>query len=925
MPANHVEIRNFLGLYLQPNTFQVPDGALEVASNCVISEDNVIKKRRGLFTFHSPTGTLNNLFLYQSTLLALHNDKIRYLDSNGSATTNSGVAVSASTLTGRAAEQSNNLYFTTDNGVLKLTSYSSAVSIAGIPPALDLRGLIVNVTGNWLANNNEVNYRVIFGLKDANNNLLLGAPSDVLTLSNTSGADRSTRLEFSLPDGVSSTDYFYQIYRSAQGTSPTSYDFKLIVQKNLTASEITNRVIYYQDTTADLFRENAEELYTNENSREGEENANERPPLCKDIVLFRNQMFYANCTTRHLFTLNLIAPSTLVSGDYIRVRQNLLPSPSPRKYIFRTGVGNTTTSATCSGTTTITATVGASHGLVTGDIIYVSGASGGSPDITEGEYTVTGTGASTIDFTANTGANSTAAYIQGLRNSSGEYIATLNNSGTLANQLDQTARGLVKAINRDPSSEVTARYLSAQDDTPGGILLQSKTFDQDHIQVEANSSTTGAAFSPTLPTSFGSSAQSDNEALPNIVYVSKLEEPEAVPLVNQISVGAENKAILRIFALKDSLIVLKEDGVFRIDGDSIDNYQATIIDNTVYCLVANSAALLNNQVYFLSNQGICVATPTSVNILSRNIELPITAILGSSTLVAQTSAAAYESERLYLLSTLSPNTSTASIVYAYNTLTEAWTSWDQTFVNGIVGPGDRLYTISTDNKIKKERKNQNKLDYCDESYSVTVVSVASDKLSAVITSASITPQSGDVLVKSDVISRIKTVAATLNPNEYTLTFEFQTNLAAADTPTLYKKFETRIKHAPFTGGMTYRSKQFSQFQLHTRDKSMTTMEVTFSNDTYGGSETTEWRASEISDSAGGWGLEPWGFFPWGNPDGINLTYETQAAPILRIYVPLFAQRSSFIQAILEHKMAAEPINIQAIGYTVRGYGERVSK
>lgn len=925
MPASHVEIKKLLGLFLQPNTFSVPDGALETANNCVISEDNVLKKRRGLYTFHTPTGTLNNLFLYQSNLLALHNDKMRYVDSNGSATTNSGEAVAETSRTGRSAEANNNFYFTTDSGVLKLTAYNSAVTKSGTPPALDLRGVIVTATGDWLPTGNEVNFRVIFGLKDANNNLVLGAPSDVLTVANTSGADRSVRLEFSLPDGVNSTDYFYQIYRGSYAPSDPLFDFKLIVQQNITASQITNKVIYYTDTTAELFRTNSEELYTNENSREGEGQANERPPLCQDMVLFRDQLFYANCITRHAISFNLVAPASIVNNDYIRIQQGTSPSPTVRKYVFRTGVGNTTTSASCAGTTTITATLGASHGLIATDVIYVSGASGGGTNITEGEYTITSVGATTVTFTANTGANSTAAYVQGLKVAAGDYIATLVTTGTLATQLDQTARGIVKAINRDSSSVVTARYLSASDTTPGGILLQSKTFDTDAIQIEANTTTVGGAFSPVLPAAFGTSVQSDNQSLPNIVYVSKLSEPEAVPLGNQVVVGAKNKAILRIFALKDSVIVLKEDGVFRIDGDNITNYQSTIIDNTVYCLVGNSAALLNNQVYFISNQGVCVANPSGVNILSRNIELPITAVLGSANLSAQTSACAYESERLYLISTLMPNTSTASVVYCFNTLTEAWTTWDQTFINGTVGPGDKLFTISTGNVIKKERKEQNKLDYCDESYSVTVVSVPSSNLGAVVTSASITPQVGDVLVKSSVISRIKTSTATGNPNEYSLVFEFQTNLAAADTPTLYKKFITTIKHSPFHAGMVHRSKQFSQFEVHSRDKSITTLEITFSTDTYGGSETTEWRSSAITGSSGGWGLEPWGFFPWGNPDATNLTYATQSAPIVRIYVPLFAQRSSFIQAILEHKMAAEPLNIQAFGYTVRGYGERVSR
>lgn len=919
MAYSYVEMKNFKGLYLQPNTFAVPDGALEIASNMVVAQDGVLSARRGLYTFHTPaSSSLNNLFLYQSNLLALLTNRIDRISSSGVATTLTGETVSESGRTGRAAEANNNLYFTSNNGVMKLTAYDSTVSKAGIPPALDLVGLRATFTVNYLAAGNQVGYRVVFGTRDANKNLILGAPSDFFYFTNTAGAARGVRVEFSIPTEITSTDVFWQLYRTSQAATEPLPDYRLIKEAQLTSAQITAGVVYFDDTVLDIFRDDAAELYTNPNSREGELQANERPPLCDDLVLFKDQVFYANSTTKHFLQFSLIAPDDIANGDYIEVGQ----APTTRRYVWRTGFANKTQGATSAGTTTITGTLTA-HGYLANDVIYVSNSIGGTA-ITEGEYTLTGVTPNTFTFTANVGASPTTFDVQALRDAAGYNMAQLVNGvgPTVGEKLDGTARGLVKAINRDDSSPVYARYLSSNQEVPGQVLLQSKTFDSDPIQLLANMTLSGGAWSPPLPTTFGT-VQSENEPLPNVIYVSKIGEPEAVPVVNQIVVGSRNAAILRIFALRDSVIVLKEDGVFRIDGNSISNFEATIIDNTVFCLVASSAALLNNQVYFLSNQGICLSSSTNVEIISRQIELPIQAVLGAPTLVAQTSGAAYESERLYMLTTISPNTTTANVVYVYNTITQAWTTWDTTFVQALVGPMDRLFTISTANVLKRERKDQNKLDYADESYSTTVVSVASDNLSAVVTSASVIPVIGDVLALNGSISRIRTVAP-LGANNYAIVFENQTALEAADAPTLYRMFIQVVKSSPFHAGSVGRSKQFAQFQVHSRDKSISTLSVTFATDSFGSSEQVDWRSAALS-GADGWGNLPWGFFPWGLDDGINLTYNTQPAPIVRIYIPLFAQRSSFIQPYLEHRMACESLNIQSFDFAVRGYAERVSR
>jgi hypothetical protein len=392
--------------------------------------------------------------------------------------------------------------------------------------------------------------------------------------------------------------------------------------------------------------------------------------------------------------------------------------------------------------------------------------------------------------------------------------------------------------------------------------------------------------------------------------------------VNRFPVGSKNADIFRVAALRDSLIILKGDGVWRVTGDDPTNFTATLLDGTVVCVAPNSVDIINNQVAFLSNQGVCFVTESSVQILSREgIEDPLQPILGQAALATETAGLAYESDRLYLLTTTEPNTTAASVTYAYNILTQEWTTWDRFFHGGVVGPGDKLFYIDKDdNDIRRERKNQDRTDYADENNATTIDSISSLTLTVTMTTG--VPQNGDMLIKSDVITRITSDPELISGSQYTFTVNAINNLEAADTPTLYSKFDKVIKLAPFHAGLVGRSKFFSQMQIHMRDNAMSKCEITFSGQTFGGSEVITWE-SPLSDAAG-WGNFAWGFEPWGQETGLELTIGTQSAPVVRVFLGQFAARGTFIQPIITHSQAGEPTNIQAFSFAVRPYNERVT-
>lgn len=1101
MAFQYPEIKTFKGLRLQRNSFTAPDGALEIAKNVVIPSDDVITRCRGYYTYFTPTGvTLNRLFTFQDKLLAAYETQLRYYTDTGSSpnytgsegtiTPDTGVTVSINgdddNTVARAIESNGNFYMTSDNGMLKLTAYNGTLFKAGAPQGLDMQArFIVGSNATWFLGAADgstaitsgsliVGYRVVFGYQDANDNLILGAPSDIITVTNTAvtgkawtrsanvvtvtstahglatgqylyifassggspevdtgsyqitvasadtftfahtGADDASgntlsyayampiRLEYSVPSEITSTlTWFYQVYRSSQQLSTTGIfsDFKLIEQKNLTSSEISAGVVFYTDDWDDVLL--GAELYTNENSREGELQANFRPPLCKDVTLYKGYALYLNCTTRHLIDLAVVDTTNLATANYVEAKI----STTTRRYVARTGVGNQTVRGTCSsssgllvtyashgftntglwsvyvanqsggsiaagtyyviyvsgdtfrlassvanwltstavsynsetslefqGLNTSEATVvgaswvrasnvvtitSAAHGLSTGMQVYVSNAAGGTFD--SGLYTITS--AATNSFTvASTGSDDASG-------NTCDYNAFqpmfyLSTSSTASVRLRDTAQGLVKAMNRDSSSLIYAQYTSGIDDVPGKMRLQAKGFG-DPIYLRASATTPGEAFSPVLPSSFSSGTQvySRNDSLPHGFYAAKQNEPEAVPLVNFFPNGAKNAEIFRGHALRDSVILLKDDGVWRVTGDSPANFTSTLLDGTVRCVGKSSADVINNQVVFLSNQGVCLVTENSVQIISRDIEEVIQPILGQSTIDSVTSGLAYETERLYLLSTTEPNETETTQTYAYNVLTQAWTTWDSwLFKQAIIGPSDTMYYISTDNLILRERKNQTRIDYCGQNHTATVSSVASDSESATIVVSSASPAAGDIIVKSDVVNVITEVLI-VDAVTYTVTFQRACNLTAADSVILYKGYQAEIKLAPFHGGLVGRMKQFSQMMVHFRDESCTRLAITFAGYTFSGSEETDWNANL---TRAGWGQFAWGYEPWGQQTSTNLLSGTQSAPVCRILVPRYQQRSTYIQPWLTSNIAGEALNIQAISFAVRAYNERVS-
>jgi hypothetical protein len=252
------------------------------------------------------------------------------------------------------------------------------------------------------------------------------------------------------------------------------------------------------------------------------------------------------------------------------------------------------------------------------------------------------------------------------------------------------------------------------------------------------------------------SITSENEVKSNRVYYSKLYQPEAVPSTNYFNVGAEDKAILRIFPLRDSLFVFKEDGLYRISGDSAP-FQLNLFDSSFNVTAPDSVTVVNNVIFAWTTQGIQSLTEGGAQVISRAIDDQILKLGSVNYLHFKTAtlAVGYESDNSYLVFTVKNFEDTvATKAYRFSTLTQSWTTYDKTNTCAIVNPiDDVLYLGAGDtNYLEKERKLFDRTDYADRELSSAfgnnfLVSPNIVKLSSILGY-----EPGDVLLQTQTVN-----------------------------------------------------------------------------------------------------------------------------------------------------------------------------
>ena len=565
----------------------------------------------------------------------------------------------------RNAEFNGNLFVTSDNGVLKSTSAAAEMTLAGLPRCLDISVAVQAGGVLYTASGQVAGYRVVWGIRDANNNLIYGAPSNRAIFTST-GVNQDANVAIRIPPDIT-IGHLYQVYRTVIGTSTDPGDEQAqVYENNPTAGEIAAGILTYRDIVADVYR--GDLLYTN-TSQEGIENANERPPLARDLVLFRDHLGYVNYTDKQRLPVNMIGTSGLIAG-----------------------------------TSTVTI----------GGVVYTAQA---AETIASGFFQL---------FTA----------------------------GTAAQNTDNTAKSLCRVINGYAANNLYyAYYMSTPDTVPGIIMIEERGIGGSAFVATANSTATGAAFSPPIPTS-GTTFTSAADRRKNRIRWSKQSEVEAVPLYRDTIVGAQDDEIQRAIALTDSVMVIKDRSIWRITGSVFEDFVCTRLDDTTSCAGRDSYVKLNNTIFGLSNQGFIAVGENGVQLIGRPIENRIAAdiadtdgFLSDATRNSLHVAGSCEAQRIYYCRVTDPSITSGNsyLTYVYNAITRSWTTWDM-YPNCWATINDRIYfgrtgSLSYEFGVSKQRNYLDtggfNNDHFDYQFQVTVLFVGATTVTISATDARI--------------------------------------------------------------------------------------------------------------------------------------------------------------------------------------------
>lgn len=956
------------GLHTYPSEVsQVPDGAMFVADNVVIDRESVVEQRPGFNNYATVAGDSRQLLQYKDRLLVSYIDgsdagQLDYDDGTGTLTQYSGSFDEPDFNDSyvprlKGAELNSNFYITTDFGLTKLEALVTTPTIAGMPRGLDMLLALSGASG-FMDNDTQVAYRHVWARRDVNNNLILGAPSQRNTISNSTGGSRDISVSVTIPDEITVND-FLQVYRSAlsvdANTEPND-ELGLVYEVHPTSTEITAKVISFTDNTTDDLR--GATIYTAA-SQEGISQANDQPPRAKDVAVFKNCMFLANTQTKSSVDITLLSASgdsginyRAITGDTTSGTDTILNASATTglaigQSIIGIGVAAGTTITNISGTTiTISANASATNvgtalecsdtiTIATTDVYsaYALERSTGTVSITAASPAVvtwtanglqngstvvfgptgsipTGISFGTTYYVVNVAANTFEIALTyggasiNTTGSGGSTPAVANNlrfqvvsGGTPSQNIADTALSLVRVINKNTSNtNAYAYYLSGASDLPGQILLERKSFDYVTQDFSVIASSHGSAWNPVLPTS-GTTVSSSSEALSNAIYISKVQRPEAYPALQFLRVGATDEPIQRILPLRESLIIMKTDGVYRLTGDTPANFTVDILDNTVFVSAPETAVTLNNQIYAFTNQGVCTISDTGVAVISRPIEDKLRSLPLITNFESISFAASYETSHKYILflPTVAADTY-ATQQFVFNVFTGAWTRWTRDGTCSLnLKSDDKLYFGSASvAKILQERKTNSYTDYCDETVAITISAVNDD----VVTLSSISGLSvGDAIVQGSIpfatITEIDSVAVTV-----TVFPERPFTAAAANA---YKRIDSTVQWAPQYMGFPGIMKQVRDFTILTKDRRFREALLTFSSNL----SRDEVDVVLTGFSSFLWGYFAWGSIPWGGGNPPDR---------LRTYIPTESQHCDWLVVQFSHSQAYQAFGIE--GFTL---------
>lgn len=523
-------------------------------------------------------------------------------------------------------ESRKNLYFTTNYGLMKIqdttlaqTEFDIPIQPPHLPSTMALRTIASGATSVPILDAMAVSYKAVVRRKDSNGYVIRSAPSTGLIVENVSGAACAwafysltivmARIELNNTHRAGDAIEIYRTRMVANGTSPGD-EHLFAFEYTLTAADIAAGYVIGDPRGGGYVTDNVPEaslgvpLYTN--STQGEATgANYPPPAAADATIFQGCAWYANARFPHAASFQLVDNRWNVYAD-------TLPAPHgagvisftvtsdananfPRigQIIEGTGIPVGTQINAIIGTGA-TVTIGISNATTAPAIL-------GDAVTYRDTLEVDG-----IIMAAQTGGAGTATFTQ---NAYG-YFLSVNQpfpsqgfyygSAVLEPSTARIIRAAASAINQDGGVNRTVfAYPLINVETQSATLIVTRS-DPSQASFDLNASSP-ASFVPNVGEQLVVSVQDE---IPNAIYYSKPDQPEAVPITNFLLVGGAHQRIKRIMPTGTALIVFKDDGIFRVTGSPPNGWRVDLINPTAHLGFAECVSELDSKVYAWTDDGI---------------------------------------------------------------------------------------------------------------------------------------------------------------------------------------------------------------------------------------------------------------------------------------------------------------------------------
>lgn len=853
------------GLSTNANTFSGAPGkdpygaasnATVIADNMVLTRQRMLGNRRGFAYFTNPTSTnVDKMMEYQNVIIQHQSDNTLW---HGDATTGTrtqytGTFIPPSGYDMDGTVGRGSLFFTTTAGPMKLDSVTSTPARAGLTKGLDVRCTVTGTGAGFFGGFSKVGYHVTWLKTDANNqqvrsdvsfrtiitNNTRQTPTSITSSAGTATVTTPIAHGFTTGDhilvaGAVQTPYNGSVTITSTGTTTFTYAVSGAPASpatgTLTVEKVNNVSVAFTvpwDIPTGAYYEVWRTLSVDA--------ANTDPG--DDCFLVTK-------------TLNAgAAGSTVTVTD--TTADSILAASTPL-YTNATQEGSLQNNARpplCSAVDTYKDyTIYANASI---DQTYTL-------NMLANIAMVSGTSAITITNTDGSGART---YTTGAAENVGTHVFQLYTGGlSNASNIENTTRSLCHVINGDSDGGFYAEYFAGPNDNPGIFRLWARSPLTGAFAITANDATMGNEFSPVLPTS-GITIASSGDARQNRLFISKYQQPDAVPTLNYVDVGALDQPILRVISVRDALYVIKSDGVWYLNGQS---YPFTLVelDGTCQCVSPSTAVQLNNQIFMLSNQGVVTLSLAGVTVISYDIEPVIMAtILPMSNLTAISFGVAHEADRSFYLWLPSATTDTyATQCYVYHTFAQEWVRWTKPAYSGIVLRANYALYIASglEPALLKQRRSGDKTDFSDEELAITIVSQSTTTLHVTWPSTIFTPTAGLTIHQGGNVAKVVTAT---HGTGTAWTFVIDWNVTyTAGAATARMPIYAHARLAPNTLGESGLVKSIYAVSYLFDTESITQLSIEVSTN-----EAAQMLTFPILRIVSqGWGTNPWGVVGWGD-------------------------------------------------------------